>query len=366
MSASENSVWPNDVVGIPRELERDSPHHLVCFLLSPFVPSEVFDPVHKAVAKACDLCMQSAGIQIECRRADTLHESKAIHDDIWHHIAAADLLVIDVTGLNSNVMFELGVAAAMRRPTQVILIRDAAERSHLPFNMFAQRVLPYSRSIVGDEDFLAGLKNAMTKAITPAPYTPPTAQAATNGLRVDFQHGDRPDIVLSPGVTHRRLIDGCLEFGSFYVFRNSWLLLTAAEYQNVKARVRFRFADLVNGNKPGDAFLGISLRNQHFHANWGHLIHFHADGRVVRTQPTDDLGGCHDVDVGVVPDFDYRTRDFVEMTCTLTDDKLSMEVGSVQTNLPISDMPYVYGAGKVRISTSLCRVQIREIELTPL
>jgi hypothetical protein len=365
MSVPESTVWPNDVVGMPRELERESPHRLVCFLLSPFEPREVFDPVHDAVVAACALCAQSAGIEIECRRADTLHEAKAVHDDIWRHIASADLLVVDVTGLNSNVMIELGVAAAMRRPTQVILIKAADDPSRLPFNAFAQRYLPYRRSIVGDRDFLVGLHTAMIQAITPAPYVPPPiASGLANGLHVDFQQRDWPDIVLSPGITHRRRVDDCLEFGSFYVFRNSWLLLTAADYHNARVRIRFRFAALAKD--PPSAFLGISLRNQHFHANWGHMVLLRANGRVIRTEPQNDAGAYQDVEVGEVPAFNHKARDLIEMTVTFTEDQLSLSVDSVKAIVPVSAMPYVYGAGKVRVSTSLCRVQIREIELTPL
>jgi hypothetical protein len=54
------------------------------------------------------------------------------------------------------------------------------------------------------------------------------------------------------------------------------------------------------------------------------------------------------------------------MTVAFTDDHLSLLVGPVAAQVPVSAMPYVYGAGKVRVSTSLCRVHIREIELTPL
>jgi hypothetical protein len=119
MVPTGTTVWPNDAVLHPQELSWESPHYLVCFLLSPFEPRAVFDQVHAAVAHVCGLCAQSAGITIECRRADTLHESKTIHDDIWQHIAAADVLVVDATGLSPNVMIEYGVAAAQRRPSQV-------------------------------------------------------------------------------------------------------------------------------------------------------------------------------------------------------------------------------------------------------
>jgi hypothetical protein len=365
MRTPESTVWPNDVVGLPRELERESPHRLVCFLLSPFEPREVFDPIHDAVATACGLCAQLAGVDIECRRADTLHEAKTVHDDIWRHIASADLLVVDVTGLNSNVMIELGVAAAMRRPTQVILIKAADDPSSLPFNAFAQRYLLYRRSILGDREFLFGLHKAMIQAITPAPYTPSALSPRdATGVHVDFQHGDRPDIVLSPGIMHRRRVKDCLEIGSFHVYRNSWLLLTSADYRNARVCIRFRFAAL--GKDPPSAFLGISLRNQHFHANWGHMVFLRADGRVIRTEPENDMGAYHNVDVGEIPMFKHDARKLIKMTATFTEEHLSLSVGPVKAQIPVSAMPYVYGAGKVRVSIAACRVHIREIELTPL
>src|SRR5262245_30851141 len=95
MIDTETAVWPNDVIRNPRELQRSSPHGLVCFLLSPFHPAERYAHVHQAVRIACESCAQLAGIQIECRRADSLHDAKPIHDDIWRHIASADVLVID-------------------------------------------------------------------------------------------------------------------------------------------------------------------------------------------------------------------------------------------------------------------------------
>jgi hypothetical protein len=236
--AAGTTVWPNDAVIDPQELSRESPHRLVCFLLSSFEPKEVFDQVHAAVELACSLCAKSAGIEIECRRADTLHEAKAIHDDIWRHIAAADLLVVDVTKLNPNVMIEYGVAAAVRRPHQVILIKAEDDESRLPFNAFAQRYLPYRRSILGDREFIHGLHMSMIQAVTPAPYVPLSlAGPAQDNFTVDLRAGDRRDLIRSPGITHRRqMIDG-LEYGSFYVFRNSWLLLGGSDYVNVRARI---------------------------------------------------------------------------------------------------------------------------------
>jgi hypothetical protein len=362
---SSTTIWPNDVVADVRELERASPHRLVCFFLSPFDPPAVFDPVHEAVRAVCNVCARSAGIEIECRRADSLHEAKPIHDDIWRHIAGADLLVVDVTGLNPNVMIEFGVAAALRRPAQVILIKSADDSAQLPFNAFAQRYVSYRKSIVGDQDFIGGLQAAMIQAITPAPYVPPARRSAGTSayFRVDFRDGDRPDLILSPAVTHRRRVNDCLEYGSLFVFRNSWLLLTGADYRNVRVKALFRFGSLTKD--PGGAFFGVSLRNHHFLANWGHLAYLRADGVVIRTEPLSDLGEYRDIEEARIAGFDYRAAK-IELEAEFTDDRFAFTIGNVEREFKVPDMPYVYGAGKVRLCTSQCRVLVREVELTPL
>jgi len=232
-------------------------------------------------------------------------------------------------------------------------------------NAFAQRYLTYHRSILGDQAFIQGLLQSMIQAITPAPFSPPSMGAATGTeFNLDLRQGDRPDLILSPSITHRRVVDNGLEFGSFYVFRNSWLLLTGADYSNVRARIRFRFQSIL-GN-PEHAFLGVSLRNQHFHANWGHMVLLRASGRVICTQPEDDRGKYHDIDVGPVPGFDYGKQELIDLTAEINNNHLAFSVGSVTHKILLSDMPYVYSAGKVRVSIAACRVRIQEIELTPL
>jgi len=261
-------------------------------------------------------------------------------------------------------MIEYGVAAALRRPHQVILIKSDEDQSRLPFNAFAQRYLTYRRSLLGDQSFIQGLYQSMIQAVTPAPYLPVVNGGAPTDFRVDFKDGDRPDLVLSPSITHRRRVGDCLEYGSFYVFRNSWLLLTNTDYRNVRVRIRFRFSSIVK--EPGDGFLGVSLRNQHFHANWGYLVFLRTNGKVQRTEPEDDRGKYHDVDVGQLTDFDYRSTDFLDLRAEFNDEQLVFSVGSVRARVNVSEMPYVYSAGKVRVSTSFCRVLIQEIELERL
>jgi len=79
------------------------------------------------VQDACTKVGQSFGAKIECIRADKIGGGGTIHADIWAYIALADVLVFDLTGLNGNVLVELGVAAAMRSQDSVILLRDRAD-----------------------------------------------------------------------------------------------------------------------------------------------------------------------------------------------------------------------------------------------
>jgi hypothetical protein len=159
-------------------------------------------------------------------------------------------------------------------------------------------------------------------------------------------------------------VDDCLEYGSFFIFRNSWLLLTGADYRNVRVKASFRFGPLARD--PGNAFFGVSLRNQHFLANWGHLVYLRADGLVARTEPRSDQGEYRDVDEGRIAGFDHRAVDLIELMAEFTDDRFAFTIDKIEREFKVREMPYVYGAGKVRFCTSQCRVLLREVELTAL
>jgi len=360
---TDYSIWPKEVVHNPIDLPRDNGTQLICFLMSPFEPKDVFDQVHEAVRAACSACTSSTGAEIVCKRADTLVDAKPIHDDIWRHIAAADFLVLDVTDLNPNVMIELGVAAAIRDAGHVILIRDATDSSRPPFNTAPQRFLSYSRStsIVGDARFIHNLACAMVQAITPAPYHHvPLGPPSPDDFALTFSQGDSPNILLSPPIAHRRICDGQLEFGSFYVFRNSWLLLTNENHRNAKVRVKFKFGETVDNTR---AFFGIALRSQHFFANYQHMVLLHIDGRIKVTQPEDDKGGYHDIEsLGRLASFDATNP--VDMTVEFTEDALHFSINGTEHRVPETEMPHVFTAGKTRLVTSFCRVLLTELHFT--
>jgi hypothetical protein len=66
--------------------------------------------------------------------------SGIIHEDMFREIISADVVVCDITLLNPNVMYELGVRHAAR-PSGTIIIRQ--DNRPLPFNLALARVVTY-------------------------------------------------------------------------------------------------------------------------------------------------------------------------------------------------------------------------------
>jgi hypothetical protein len=74
------------------------------------------------------------------RRADDLYGQKNILRDVVEWISKSDLIIADLTGLNPNVFYELGVAHALLRP--VILMAQSIDE--IPFDLRPYRVITYN------------------------------------------------------------------------------------------------------------------------------------------------------------------------------------------------------------------------------
>ncbi len=82
--------------------------------------------------------------EYDVRRADTNVHQRNVVNDIVEGIQDAYLIVADLTNLNPNVMWELGVAHAMGKRT-LLLTQDDPE--DVPFDLSSYRVRQYSTQI---------------------------------------------------------------------------------------------------------------------------------------------------------------------------------------------------------------------------
>lgn len=104
-------------------------------------------------------------------RVDEINRSSNITDDIIDAIQECHLTIVDVTGNNPNVMFELGFALAEKKPH--IIISQSTE--FLPFDIRNIRTIEYSNTWSGIEelrrriaDYLSEHKNSIAPKKTAA------------------------------------------------------------------------------------------------------------------------------------------------------------------------------------------------------
>ena len=104
----------------------------VCFVISPFggwndrYAQEIFYPA-----------VRDAGL--EPLRADDIYGPSPIVADIWQSVRKARVVLADLTGRNPNVLYELGLAHAIRRP--VVMVTQTIP--DVPFDLQALRVIVY-------------------------------------------------------------------------------------------------------------------------------------------------------------------------------------------------------------------------------
>lgn len=114
----------------------------LCFVLMPFKEhwsKRIFEKYLRGN-------MEPFGFQ--CMKADSL-SGHIIIEDIWAKINQAALIIADVTGKNPNVMYEVGIAHALGKPT--ILITQ--ELSNFPFDFVHLRHHGYEDNADGLEKF---------------------------------------------------------------------------------------------------------------------------------------------------------------------------------------------------------------------
>jgi hypothetical protein len=96
-----------------------------------------FDHVHKELIgpalKAAELSGETTGEIVDAGN---------IREDMFALIFGADLVVCDITILNANVFYELGIRHALRKKSTV-MIKGKTKKDNTPFDLLTDRYLPY-------------------------------------------------------------------------------------------------------------------------------------------------------------------------------------------------------------------------------
>jgi len=116
-----------------------------CLLITPL--SEDFLPLRRLIAEA----LQESGIEPALLEEELSAESASpepIVERVSKAIGRADFIIADLTGSNPNVMYEVGLAHAMRKPVLFILQRNL--QHSIPFDLRHQLIYFYDPSAPPD------------------------------------------------------------------------------------------------------------------------------------------------------------------------------------------------------------------------
>ena len=334
---------------------------LRCFLITPCSPKEKFDDFYKLISDICERIGLALNCKLKVIRADKIVGSGVIQNEIWNEIKSADVIIADVSGLNGNVMLELGVASAWRKKEQVIIIKEDNEDEKFLFDIGPARHLIYKRTFEGYREFANKLCQSLKNALTSAPDLYVDIPKPTFPVNIDFSVNKDPQWLIGPSYCHRKLGNNYLEFGSLYIFKNSWLSVSNINIPKFELNAKLNFSSQVRTDV--GAWIGVSVRNNNFFANYGHLIYLTSKGQVMRTIPFDDIGGYNDSQIGVIEPFDPLDKKYYNFKISFDDKNISMYVDNIGDVFPIKDMPFVFSSGKILFQSYHSRMAIKSFSI---
>jgi len=122
-------------------LSKPSPQSLLAFMAMAFT-EDTARLYHEILKPA----INEAGVA--CQRADEISSAEPIADDIRHAIERSHLVVAEISGLNPNVMHEIGLAQSLNKPT-ILICGDHYKESEIPSNIRHIRRIMYPNDAGG-------------------------------------------------------------------------------------------------------------------------------------------------------------------------------------------------------------------------
>ena len=122
-----------------------------CFVIMPFgekadVDGKIldFDKIYNYLIKK-----SVESLNIKCIRCDEIDEAGWIHSKMFEQIYESDIAVVDITSLNPNVFYELGVRHALAKSVTVLIRRKGTK---IPFNITGFQVIEYDPEDIANVD----------------------------------------------------------------------------------------------------------------------------------------------------------------------------------------------------------------------
>jgi hypothetical protein len=127
------------------------------FMIMPF--GSGFDEIYRDIVRPL-----AADLRLTIARGDEFTSTQGvIMEEVWSALNNCRFVVVEITGGNDNVFYELGIAHTLNKPA--ILITQAMRPEQIPFNIRHLRYLPYTNTADGRVKLRGDLKTAITRLL---------------------------------------------------------------------------------------------------------------------------------------------------------------------------------------------------------
>jgi tetratricopeptide (TPR) repeat protein len=157
----------------------------LCFVMMPF--AESFDAIYRLIQRVC----KEQGLA--CVRADDDVEPGRITSKIYKVVANAGIMIVDMTGRNPNVFYEMGLAHAIS--DNVILLTQSSE--DVPFDLRDFLHISYCNTFEGAEK----LATDLSKVLTTITRSADAQQAKKRYLEVTMSEAVVKPVEKAPAIT---------------------------------------------------------------------------------------------------------------------------------------------------------------------
>lgn len=129
------------------------------FVLMPFDEdlSRIYDSIIKPTVES---------LKLVCRRADDYKTNRAIILDIWKAICEARIIIADLTKLNPNVMYELGIVHTVGKET-ILIHQNRDKEIKFPFDVAHIRRIEYENTATGGKKLENDLRETINSILEP-------------------------------------------------------------------------------------------------------------------------------------------------------------------------------------------------------
>lgn len=159
VNAEMNTIQINPIFG-PAQYKVDG---RLAFVLMPFTTelTEIYQTVVKPT-------VEKPEFGLVCKRADDIKSNRAIIQDIWKSICEARIIIADMSNLNPNVMYELGIAHTIGKET-ILLYQKTNQELRFPFDLSHIRRIEYENTMPGakalESELSLTLKNVLSNQV---------------------------------------------------------------------------------------------------------------------------------------------------------------------------------------------------------